>query len=80
MATTETTIETLTDWRVSQLEELGFSKDQSIILERATKIVTVNATDKKPVRRYTLTLDWHTVRGHLDAGATHEQIMRIYAD
>jgi hypothetical protein len=77
MATTDTTRESLEDFRVAMLEELGFTKEQSILLSEAQRTCTVKGVKGAPNRYYSIRVDHHYVRGLLDRGATTEQVLRI---
>lgn len=75
MATTDTTVETLEAYRVAQIEELGFDHDQAESLSQAYYDTTL--VQKGVTTTYKLRMDHHYLRKLLDAGASHEQILRI---
>lgn len=75
MATTATTEESLTTYRVAMMEELGFSTEDSLKLVEATKAIP--NVEGNRTYWYDVPVTWHDVDKLLKAGATHEQVMRI---
>lgn len=71
MATTDTTKESLIDYRIATIEELGFSTEQATLLEAMNRTVYVKD------RRYERKIDSHYLRKLIDAGATKEQVLAI---
>ena len=75
MATVDTTADSLFAYRVSTMEELGFSTEDALRLVTAKR-----AKPHKEAGRtfwYDVPVTWHYVASLLDAGATHDQILRI---
>lgn len=62
-------------YRVAQIEEMGFPREDAIELAKATRLVT----NKQGGRTYFYDqpVTWHDVRKLIDAGATHAQILAI---
>jgi hypothetical protein len=78
MATTDTTNESLTSYRVAMLEELGFSKPEAEALSECYYDVTLKAKSKNDkIRTYRIKVDHHYVRKMLNAGATRVQVLDI---
>lgn len=75
MATTDTSKETLGQFRVENIVALGFDRADAERLSEAFRDVIV--VQKKVARRYQLRVDHHYLRSLLNAGATHDQVTRI---
>lgn len=64
--------EALVDHRVAMFEDLGFSRIESEKLHESFRNILING------KRYEIRLSHHDVKKHLNQGATHRQIIRIF--
>lgn len=69
------TTDSLYEYRVARLEELGFSKKDAQDLAEATQIVIRESDLSK--YEYEVPIYWKSIADMLEAGATHDQILRI---
>lgn len=76
MATTDTTAESLTDFRVAMVEELGFSTDEATKLTDSFRHKTLKDAAGF-TRTYEIRVDHHYIRKMMNGGATKEQILAI---
>jgi hypothetical protein len=75
MATTDTNTESLEEFRVAQIEELGFTHDEALVLSASYYPKTL--VKSKVARTYQMRVDWHYLRNLLNAGWTKEQIIKV---
>lgn len=76
MATTDTTEGTLTEWRTACFEELGFSAYRSRQLANVKEVTLVRT--RGGVKRYEAPLHHLKVAKLLEAGATLDQVIKIF--
>lgn len=70
------TEDTLTNYRVTMIEELGYSREDAEKLADSYYDVTVGKAKDSAVI-YKMRTDHHKIRHMLDAGATREQVLAI---
>jgi len=75
MATSDTTVDTLFEHRLSMMQERGFNAEEALSLCNAKKIVAHEESGK--TYYYEVMVTWHDVAKLQDAGATNEQILAI---
>jgi len=75
MATTDTSEQTLQEYRVMMFEEIGFSSEDAEKLSQAHRSVSVKS--KNGFRNYDVRIDYHYVQKMLDNDATKDQVLRI---
>lgn len=76
MATSETTVDTLFEHRLSMMQERGFNAEEALSLCSAKKLITHKERDGREYS-YEVLITWHDVAKLQDAGATNEQILAI---
>jgi len=74
MATTDTNMTSLEEYRVMLIAELGFSNEDAAKLSDSFRTSVVKGEVN---RRYAIRVDHHHVRQLLDSGATKDQVLRI---
>lgn len=77
MATTDTDNQVLDDFRVTMIEELGFSHEEAVKLAEAYYTQSIKGPKGGEPRQYDLRVDHHYIRRLMDKGATREQILKI---
>lgn len=76
MATSETTVDTLFEHRLSMMQERGFNAEEALSLCSAKKRITHRDKNGKEYE-YEVLITWHDIAKLQEAGATNEQILAI---